>query len=148
MSKIRTQRRSSKIEKFEQGYASKCIAHRIMDNLILNQNNECPCGSVVKKTNLKRHLISKKHKKFEEKEVEQKDECGICFTDQSEFFTCSICKNKHCLSCHEQLINPFCPYCREPNQEEKEEEKEEEWDMIFDRQEFLDARNFFGYFPV
>ena len=131
-----------------------------MDNLILNQNiiqnivdnstHKCPCGSVIKKRSLKRHLTSKKHKQFEEKEREQEkeqtDECGICITNQSEFFTCSRCKNKHCLSCHEQLRNPTCPYCRQ--EFERVVNQEEEWVMIFDRQEFLDARNFFGYFPV
>ena len=82
----------------------------------------------------------------EEKKESEQSECGICVTDQSEYFTCSICKNKHCLICHEQLRNPTCPYCRQ--EFERVVNQEEEWVMIFDRQEFLDARNFFGYFPV
>ena len=105
-------------------------------NIVDNKHHKCPCGSVVKKTSLKKHLTSKKHQKFEEKEREAKEEkkeseqseCGICVTDQSKFFTCSRCKNKHCLSCHEQLRNPTCPYCRQ--EFERVRNQEEEWIMI------------------
>jgi hypothetical protein len=127
------------------------------NNIIVNRNivksivgrHECPCGSIIHKSSLKRHLKSKKHLKFEnneEKKEEKKDECiecpcgsriknlsghlktkkhrefeknrkktdecQICITDQTDFHTCSRCKNKHCMTCHKSLINPTCPFCR------------------------------------
>ena len=42
-------------------------------------------------------------------------ECSICYMDKTEFFTCTRCKNAHCVPCHNSIIdtrNLKCPFCR------------------------------------
>jgi hypothetical protein len=65
--------------------------YKMNNNIIVNRNivesivkrHECPCGSIIQKSSLKRHLKSKKHLKFEfenneEKREEKKDERIEC----------------------------------------------------------------------
>jgi hypothetical protein len=37
-------------------------------------------------------------------------ECGICYLEKNDFYTCSKCKNKHCTDCKKQIFK--CPFCR------------------------------------
>ncbi len=82
--------------------------------------------------------------KVEEKVEEKKeDECVICMTDKSHFFTCIVCSNKHCWTCHEKLISPTCPFCRKHFDGEIREQKydsESEIDSEID--DFSDEESF------
>ena len=106
--------------------------------IVLNENGSysCKCGSTLMKNSIYNHLKTKKHllickekkkederkedekkeekKKEEKKKEEKKKECSICYEDKMEFFTCSTCKNIHCMDCNKSIIsrNGKCPFCR------------------------------------
>ena len=50
--------------------AQDIIYTQLIDNILeqeekkRNEKYECPCGSVIKQTSVKRHLTTKKHKKY------------------------------------------------------------------------------------
>lgn len=66
----------------------------------------CECGSTIKKSSLRQHLQSKKHKKF--------ISCPICMEDsQNGSKECERCHNKICTKCFFQIKNFRCPFCRD-----------------------------------
>lgn len=38
--------------------------------------------------------------------------CDICYSLQTEFFTCSKCTNRYCTQCHMNIPYRKCPFCR------------------------------------
>jgi len=73
---------------------------------------ECSSSRTLKRTSLRRHLKSKRH--LAHTAVPERMECGICYDDKSNFWTCSTCKNNHCSDCHKNIRNRKCPFCRSP----------------------------------
>lgn len=99
--------------------------------LSLKENNmfECKCGATLKLTSLYTHIKTKKHQK------KLAEECGICRENTNpETYTCTTCKNKHCMSCHAQMHK--CPYCRTIFDKEKQLE-EFFWNDIIRRLECI-----------
>ena len=73
---------------------------------------QCGCGSEMNFTSLRRHLKSKKHLQWEEKEDNR--ECGVCYElkiDNSAI-DCKECHNKLCPDCFGRLRRKKCPFCR------------------------------------
>lgn len=69
---------------------------------------QCKCSiRVFKKTSLRSHLKSKKHLNFFNIK-----ECVICYEHPDYFWSCSSCKNEHCIDCHDKIRNGKCPFCR------------------------------------
>ena len=41
-------------------------------------------------------------------------ECVVCYTDYNDNEFSFYCSHPVCLTCYLQLLNPICPYCRQP----------------------------------
>jgi hypothetical protein len=89
---------------------------------------ECKCGSTIKPSSLRQHLKTKKHQSYIASllntRVEEK-ECDICYEIKSQHFKCSVCNNTHCLTCHNNLLTPNCPFCRSAFIRDVKKEEEE-----------------------
>lgn len=102
------------------------ISHLIDNNTLTETHTEynCACGSVsIQRHYLRKHLATKKHLKWingpaalptppqvEGVVEEEKDDCSICYELRDSFYTCSTCRNKHCMDCHPKMNT--CPFCR------------------------------------
>jgi hypothetical protein len=107
----------------------------VIDNLVqsniftpVNNGNfrfSCACGSTVSRYSIRRHLDTSRHAKFiRERDVPQptpqpipnnvvelvEKECDICYEPRTNFYTCSTCRNDHCMDCHPHIRR--CPFCR------------------------------------
>ncbi|MDC3332912.1 hypothetical protein OAV62_01590 [bacterium] len=73
----------------------------------------CGCGSSLKRSSLRMHLKTRKHKKFlTGAKSNVLKECTICCEDKNVFWKCTTCINDHCTDCHDAITNFKCPYCR------------------------------------
>lgn len=80
---------------------------------------ECKCGATLKLTSLYTHIKTKKHQKKIAELNEKIEECGICREQTNpEKYTCTTCKNTHCMSCHVHMQK--CPFCRTVFDKEKQ----------------------------
>ena len=92
--------------------------------VFINDNKyECKCGSVFHRYSVNNHVKSKRHKAMLADTSDRaliseggiSEECKICYTEKTEFFTCGTCKNIHCRSCNESMVKVGiyrCPFCR------------------------------------
>ena len=73
----------------------------------------CECGSdSVAKASLRNHFISARHKRWKDRQDLPQSDCAICYERKSDFYTCSQCRNQHCMQCHGNIIGNKCPFCR------------------------------------
>jgi hypothetical protein len=83
----------------------------------------CGCGSLLKKSSLRKHIKTNKHIKYENDEDEELidyhaevvhqpplEDCNICYEGKEDFATCTQCHQKICLDCHGKVNK--CPFCR------------------------------------
>ena len=78
---------------------------------------ECKCGSVINRASVRSHIRTQKHLAVDEK----KEECDICVSQMSGFYSCEQCCKRHCNECHSKIYR--CPYCRHPWKEAPREEE-------------------------
>lgn len=41
-------------------------------------------------------------------------ECVVCYIDYNDREFAFFCSHPVCMTCYSQLLNPVCPYCRQP----------------------------------
>jgi hypothetical protein len=78
----------------------------------------CPCGSTIKRSSVRGHLNTKKHKKYLEtkdagEEHDTGHDCHICYSKKKHFVSCKRCKNSICTVCCQRVKK--CPFCRTKN---------------------------------
>jgi len=95
--------------------ASHSVLEQLLNDRVLVQIDgiryKCGCGSIIRKSSIYGHIRSKFHIRWT-KSVESVVEatCDICYDNRINFFTCPVCRNKHCTECHTRIDK--CPYCR------------------------------------
>ena len=80
----------------------------------------CGCGSTIKRSGVRKHFDTKKHRSWVAVGARVDDvvpivdvqsrECTICYETRTDFWSCDTCNNDHCSTCHERVDR--CPFCR------------------------------------
>lgn len=122
---------------YDQLSLPQLITYMIEKGVLVDESNQykCICDSNIQRQRVRAHLQSKKHQEFmrygsyeemkKAKELDKKEklqkkrkeyqekqfrDCDICCRSEKKFYTCTVCRNSHCLKCNSKVER--CPFCR------------------------------------